>query len=111
VAVEPEVPKIMEKEQESPPIVFLEPKIFSQPVLYSIVGAKTRPIPYEPVMPTIKEVPSPILYTITGQPHRPAIDMNPNTKNVAPSVIDTSPILHTLIGGPRLQVRVQEPVE
>jgi hypothetical protein len=101
----------MEEEQEPPPIVFLEPKIISQPVFYSIVSAKTLPVHNEQPIPIKQEMPSPILYTITGQPHRPTIDTSASAVNVATPIIDKSPILYSLVGSPRLQVQIQEPVK
>jgi hypothetical protein len=99
------------EEEQSQPKIFLEPKIILQPVLYSIVSAKTLPIPNGQPIPINQEMPSPILYTITGHPNRPTIDMSANTVNVEKSVIDQSPILYNLVGFPRLQVRFQEPVK
>jgi len=99
------------QEEETQPKIFLEPKIISQPVLYSIVSAKTLPIPNDQPISIDQEVPSPILYTITGHPNRPTIDMNVNKVNGEKSVINKSPILYNLVGYPRLQVRFQEPVE
>jgi hypothetical protein len=111
ILAEPEARKNVEVEQELQPIIFLEPKIISQPILYSIVGAKTNPTPEVQPVQMDQEMPSPIFHSITGDPHRPNIDMSVNTLDVATPVIHKSPILYTLIGSPRLQVRFQEPIK
>ena len=60
------------------PTAFLEPKVISQPIFYSVAGAKTSPVPpplgspiprsYDPTPPTV--------YSIVDRPRRPTVDMS-----------------------------------
>jgi len=70
--------------------VFLEPKVTSQPILYSIVGAKT--------IPTVNEQPT-------------SIDENIVAKKKTPEAVDRTPVFYTLVSNPRFQVRIEEPVK
>jgi hypothetical protein len=79
---------------------FLEPKVLSQPILYSVPGAK----PKRPIL--IHEEPStPTVYAITGRPRRPTIDLSVNDSEI----IDQSPALYALVGTPRVQNQIPEP--
>ncbi len=101
----------MEDEPEPVPTVFLESKIISQPILYSIVGAKTLPLHKKQSIPVKTEVPLPIFYTVTGQPHRPVTPSNASTTHVTTAVVDRSATLYPSVGNPRLHVQIQEPMK
>jgi hypothetical protein len=104
-------PRNVEVEQDNAPTIFLEPKVISQPVLYSIVGEKNQPIQNNQPISTNKEMPSPLFYAITGQPRRITADMSTSTPNVETPVTNRSPILYSLVGSPRLQPQMQEPTK
>jgi len=101
----------MQPETESiVPVAFLEPKIISQPIFYSIPGTRSSPIPIDEPIPINKEPPSPTVYSITGRPRRPTIDMSVNNLEVPPpAVTDKSPTLYSVAGGSHLQNQYQEP--
>lgn len=91
---------------EEVPVVFLEPKIISEPVFYSVVSARTQPVhDHQPII-TEPEISQPMFFTITGQSHQPIIDKTETR------IIQKSPLLHSLIGYPVIhEVPAQEPIE
>lgn len=104
-------PRNVDVEQDPSPMIFLEPKVFSQPVLYSVVGAKNLPIHKDEPIPTDKAMPSPIFYAVTGQPRRLPKEMTGSTLNVETPVTNRSPTLYSVVGSPHLRVRIQEPIK
>ncbi|CAF1595578.1 unnamed protein product [Adineta ricciae] len=107
---ERDIPMPIEKEQEPPATVFLEPQVISQPVLYSIVGNKSAPIQNEqPTPPVPNEIPLPILYTITGLAQRPTLQSNKNPVPEVSSPTDRSAILYSITANPKSKIIVEEP--
>jgi len=109
--IDQQIPPPMQPETESiVPVAFLEPKIISQPIFYSIPGTRTPTIPIDQPIPINKEPPTPTIYSISDRPRRPTIDMSVNNLEVPPpAVTDKSPTLYSVAGVPRLQNQYQEP--
>lgn len=82
--------KIVPVEAKDEQTVFIESKVISQPILYSIVGAKT--------IPTVNEQPT-------------STDENIVTKKKTPEAVDRTPVFYTVVSNPRFHVRIEEPVK
>ena len=109
-SLERETPIPIQPETQSDvPTVFLQPKIISQPVFYSILGNKTPSIMDQKPFPMDEEQRSPIVYAITGRPRRPTIDMSVSSSQIPTPIIDQSPTVYALVGSPRVQNRLEEP--
>ncbi|CAF2479442.1 unnamed protein product [Rotaria sp. Silwood2] len=100
----------VEEEKESQATAFLEPKIISQPVLYSIVATKSPSVQNDQPIPANQDVDSPILYTITGKSNLPNIDMSGNNSNIETPVVNKSANFYSLVGNPRVSAQPQEPI-
>lgn len=89
--------------QSEPATVFLEPKIISQPILYSIIDAKYAP-PIPPEERTMAKKPPvdnpPTLYALNDRPRRPTMDIE-DTK---------SPAMYSVLGSPRLPYANEQPI-
>lgn len=98
-------------EEEPAQMIILEPKVISQPVLYSIVGAKSLPLEGKQFASTIfSKIDFPLLCVVANQTSRPA-NIIPPTVNVPPPVPEASPVLYSLVANPRLNVQIQEPAK
>ncbi|CAF1174927.1 unnamed protein product [Rotaria sp. Silwood1] len=107
---EPEALRMVEEEQESQPTVFLEPKIISQPVLYSVVATKTPSAQNDQSISTNQHIDAPVFYTITGKSNLPTLDMSATNLNAETLVVDQSSNLYSLVGNPRIPLQSQEPI-
>ncbi|UJR10085.1 hypothetical protein I4U23_014307 [Adineta vaga] len=98
-------PQYQSEKQYNEPVVFLEPKVMSQPVLYTLAGEKYTPAPVQPIIIT-KEPPSPTLYSLNSRPR--TVDMGSNTLEGSTPIIDKSPTLYSWVGSSRLQNEISE---
>ncbi|CAF1308732.1 unnamed protein product [Adineta steineri] len=89
--------------QSDVPIVFLEPQIISQPILYSIIGEKSTPIIDKPI-PVNEEQSSPIIYSINDRPR--TVDLNTNSIEDPVLYKDKSPTLYSWVGNSYVQDEV-----
>lgn len=103
-------------ERESPipindaPTVFLEPKVMSQPIFYSISDRKTPPITSDQSpLPTKREPPiEPTVYAITGRPRRPTIDMSISNAEIPTPRIDDTTTVYSLVGNPHIRNSIED---
>ncbi|CAF0861553.1 unnamed protein product [Adineta ricciae] len=110
-----ELPRINQKRDISPTyqaekpyeeqIVFLEPQVISQPVLYSVAGEKYTPRSTQPVTIT-EQPPSPVLYSLNNRSR--TVDMVSNSLERSTPVIDKTPIVYSWAGNSRLQNETSE---
>lgn len=82
-----------------------------QPILYSIVGDKRKPVHEPPPAPVQKDTPMPILYSITGQVQRPKMAEPENVVRAASPPAERSVILYSLIGNPKSEIIVEKPIK
>ena len=107
----PVMNQIPERETPPPnqpvtPPGFLQPRVLTQPIIYSIPGASAKT--NEPII--INQIPpSPTVYAITGRPRRPTVDMSVNNSEIASPVIDRPPAIYSLVGSPRSLNQMPEP--
>ncbi len=82
--------------------VFLEPKIISQPVFYSVGNTRPGPVTLEQPIPMNQESIPPTVYSITGRPRRPTMDMNADNLEVPSQVTNKSPTIYSLVDTSRI---------
>ena len=107
------IPTPMPPEQPAEaPTAFLEPKVISQPILYSVAGSRSTPVP-PPVgspIPRSYDPSPPAVYSIVDRPRRQTLDMNTNNLEVPRQIDDSAPTVYSIIGSPRIQNANEEPI-
>ena len=96
-----------QEEQLVAPTAFLEPKIISQPILYSIANTRTSPID-EQSKSIDKQLRSSTIHTISDQTRRSTLDTTTNSLNVSTQTIDQSLAFHSLTSTPYVQGQLQQ---
>jgi hypothetical protein len=102
-------PSAYQDDRSNVQTAFLAPHVISQPILYSIGGARNTPMTAQPT--SVAQAPaSPTLYSITQhRPRRPTVDTGVHHSEMPTPIPNQPPTLYSVIASPRYPQSMQPP--